>query len=263
MRAGGENSITGRLKAPTRTGDLTQIVTGDKLFSDECKQYFRGGMQQTRRFIIDILRERGEATVDDIVSDLQQRRGKEITAVTVRHHLTRLQEDNMIASPQMRHRSTPGRPQHVYALTDKAFAQFPNNYQRLATGLLQGMRRHLHTDHINVILEDVADLMVMDASIPRASVEQRLAMAVDYLTRQGYEAYWEPADGGYTLFTSNCPYHHIAQGEATLCEMDMRLVAGLLGAAPRRLSHVLAGDTACAYFIPANNIPANNGASSH
>ncbi len=208
-------------------------------------------MQQTRRFIIDILRERGEATVDDIVEELQQRRGKEITAVTERHHLTRLQEEDMIATPQMRHRSTPGRPQHVYALTEKAFAQFPNNYQRLATGLLQGMRRHLPADHINVILEDVADLMVMDADIPQVPMEQRLAMTVEYLTQQGYEAHWEESSDGYLLCTSNCPYHHLAQDEDRLCEMDMRLVAGLLGAVPRRTSRVMAGDHVCAYFIPA------------
>ncbi len=208
-------------------------------------------MQQTRRFIIEILRERGEATVDDIVEELQQRRGREITAVTVRHHLTRLQEEDLIATPQMRHRNTPGRPQHVYALTEKAFAQFPNNYQRLATGLLQGMRRHLPADHINVILEDVADLMVVDADIPPAPMEQRLDITVDYLTRQGYEARWEESSGGYVLSTSNCPYHQIAQGEQMLCEMDLRLVAGLLGAVPRRLSHVIAGDHTCAYFIPA------------
>ena len=92
-------------------------------------------MQQTRRHILDILKAQGEATVDEIVEALQTRRGKQITAVTVRHHLTRLQEENLITAPQMRHRSTPGRPQHVYSLTQKAVAQFPNNYQQLASGL--------------------------------------------------------------------------------------------------------------------------------
>ncbi len=208
-------------------------------------------MQQTRRQIIEILRERGEATVDDIVAELQRRRGKEITAVTVRHHLTRLQEDNLIASPQLRHRNTPGRPQHVYALTEQAYAQFPNNYQRLATSLLQGMRRHLPADHINVILEDVAGSMVVDANIPPVPIEQRLDMTVDYLTRQGYEASWEPSDGGFLLCTSNCPYHQVARSEHALCEMDMRLVAGLLGVVPRRMSHVMSGDNTCMYFIPA------------
>ncbi|MBZ0289586.1 MAG: helix-turn-helix domain-containing protein [Anaerolineae bacterium] len=99
-------------------------------------------MQRTRRHILNILHERGEATVDEIVTELQNVRGKDITAVTVRHHLTKLQEDGLITSPQMRHRSTPGRPQHVYALTDRALGQFPSNYQRLAASLLQGMRQH-------------------------------------------------------------------------------------------------------------------------
>jgi predicted ArsR family transcriptional regulator len=70
-------------------------------------------MQQTRRYILDILKTRGEATVDEIVEELQERRGKDITAVTVRHHITCLQKDDLIASPQLRHRDSPGRPQHV------------------------------------------------------------------------------------------------------------------------------------------------------
>ena len=84
-------------------------------------------MQETRRQILDILKAAGEATVDEIVEALHERRGKDITAVTVRHHLIRLQEDQLIAAPQLRHRNTPGRPQHIYALTEKATAQFPNN----------------------------------------------------------------------------------------------------------------------------------------
>lgn len=207
-------------------------------------------MQQTRRHIIDILRERGEATVDDIVSELQDRRGKEITAVTVRHHLARLQEDDLIASPQMRHRNTPGRPQHVYMLTEKAFAQFPNNYQRLATGLIQGIRRHLSPDHVNVIIEDVAGHMASEANIPPLPIEQRLDAVVEYLSGQGYDARWETANDGFMLFTSNCPYHQLAHADHTLCEMDLRLVASLLGVVPRRHAHLQAGDLSCAYLIP-------------
>ena len=81
-------------------------------------------MQETRQHILEILREIGQATVDDVVRALCERRG-EITAVTVRHHLTRLQEDGLITAPELRHRNTPGRPQHVYKLTEKAQQHFP------------------------------------------------------------------------------------------------------------------------------------------
>ncbi|MBZ0295572.1 MAG: ArsR family transcriptional regulator [Anaerolineae bacterium] len=207
-------------------------------------------MQETRRYILDILKEYGEATVDDIVSELQKRRSKDITAVTVRHHLARLQRDNLIDIPQMRHRNTPGRPQHIYALTEQAMGQYPNNYQNLAGSLLQCLRDRLPADRINVILEDVADRMAHEAHIPDVPLEDRLNHVVEYLNRQGYSAHWQEHDGGYLLYTSNCPYHQLAQEDDTMCEMDMRLVASLLGAVPRRVEHVMAGDNACTYMIP-------------
>ena len=57
---------------------------------------------------------------------------------------------------------------------------------------------------------------------------------------------------GYVLHTSNCPYHHLKLGEgsASLCDLDLRLVASLLGVVPRRLSHVAHGGETCSYLIP-------------
>jgi DeoR family transcriptional regulator, suf operon transcriptional repressor len=206
-------------------------------------------MQETRQHILDILRERQEATVDELVAVLQERRGK-ITAVTVRHHLMRLQEDELITEPQVRHRTTPGRPQYVYRLTDKAHQHFPNNYKRLANGLLSVLNSHLGDQRINVILEDVGQRMAQDANIPNVDLEQRLKLAVEYLTEQGYQAHWEIHDEGYVLHTTNCPYHAIAHEHHTLCGMDMRLVASLVGVVPRMLSRVTQGDATCAYLIP-------------
>lgn len=65
-------------------------------------------MQETRRHILESLKQRGQATVDELVIDLRQRRGDQITAVTVRHHLTRLEEDGLITQAAPRPRTTPG-----------------------------------------------------------------------------------------------------------------------------------------------------------
>ncbi len=208
-------------------------------------------MQETRRIILDILRRRRQATVDDIVEELQQRRGS-ITPVTVRHHLKLLQEDDLITAPELRRRSTPGRPQYVYALTDKARDQFPNNYQRLAEGLLEQLQKQLPAEGVNVILEGVADQMAEDAFIPEGNIAERLDVVVEYLTDRGYEAHWEENVQGYILHTSNCPYHHISEDNPALCEMDMRLVSSLLSVVPRRITHVIDGDDTCSYLIPAH-----------
>lgn len=207
-------------------------------------------MQSTRRYILDILRSRGQATVDDIVHELQQRRGT-ITPVTVRHHLMILQQEELITSPELRRRKSPGRPQHVYALTEKAKEHFPNNYQRLAAGLLESIRKQLPPEGVNVILEGVAEGLANDAAIPDIPLSERMELVVDYLSSQGYDASWEVCVDGFILHTSNCPYHHLAETDGSLCDMDMRLVARLLGVVPRRAGHMANGDATCAYLIPA------------
>ncbi|MFN8563101.1 MAG: hypothetical protein U0703_16165 [Anaerolineae bacterium] len=212
-------------------------------------------MQETRHSILEILRHRRQATVDEIVGELRLRRGN-ITAVTVRHHLKLLQEGGMITSPELKRRSSPGRPQYIYMLTDKAHEYFPNNYQRLAEGLLSQMQKLLPAEGINVILEGVADRMAQEADMPAGDIDERLDVAVQYLTERGYEARWEHNDEGYVLLTSNCPYHHISGDNPRLCEMDLRLVASLLSAVPRRISHVSNGDETCSYLIPVHdNLP--------
>jgi predicted ArsR family transcriptional regulator len=207
-------------------------------------------MQETRRYILNILRERGQATVDDIVEELRKRRGT-ITAVTVRHHLLRLQEEELITSPELRRRSTPGRPQHVYSLTEKAKEHFPNNYQRLASSLMAQVSQHLPPEGVNVIFEGIATCMADEACIPALPLKERLDLVVTYLDEHGYEATWEANDEGYILHTSNCPYHHInTNSNFALCEMDIRLISSLLNVVPRRISSLTAGDAACSYLIP-------------
>jgi predicted ArsR family transcriptional regulator len=152
----------------------------------------------------------------------------------------------------LRHRSTPGRPQHIYALTDRAQAQFPSNYQVITASLLKGMRDHLPPEGVNVIMEGVAQHIADEAQIPNVPLAERLDMVVDYLDKHGYDANWESCEGGYVLNTVNCPYHKVAESEHALCEMDMRLIAMLLGVVPRRISHMASGDSTCAYMIPSN-----------
>lgn len=213
-------------------------------------------MQQTRRYILEIIKRRGQVTVDDIVEELQTHRGA-ITAVTVRHHLKLLQKEQLVTSPDLRRRNAPGRPQYVYTLTEKARSYFPNNYERLATSLMTQLRQQLPPDGVNVILEGVADQIASQFCITGVSFQQRLDLIVDYLNENGYEAYWEPADGGYLLHTSNCPYHHLAEPDGALCGMDMRLIGQLLGVVPRRVDTISHGDDSCSYHVPAEVNTAN------
>ena len=58
-------------------------------------------MQETRQYILDILRVKKQVTVDELVGELEKRRGVSITAVTVRHHLNELLKEQLITTAEI------------------------------------------------------------------------------------------------------------------------------------------------------------------
>jgi len=207
-------------------------------------------MQKTRRQILEILFDNEQATVDDIVAKLRNRRKDSITSVTVRHHLAKLQEEGLVSEPLMRHRSSPGRPSHIYELTNHGASFFPNNYQQMTAKLIAHMDQALPQSTFNVIIEGIADDLATEAEIPEGSTQERLEAVVNFLNSKGYEATWEATSAGYILHTQNCPYHHAAQANENLCQLDMRLVSRMLGIVPRLQSRISQGDDTCSYLIP-------------
>lgn len=215
-------------------------------------------MQQTRRFILEILRECGEATVDELVGELKKRIQHNITAVTVRHHLDILRSDNLVTAPAVRRSGAPGRPQYVYSLTDKALEQFPNNYQRLIGIIVEQLKNRMPTSEVNVIFEGVADQMIAESTLSQVALESipfevRLEHAITYLNDHGYSATYEACDEGFILRTHNCPYHRVSHEHRELCGMDMRLISGLLGVVPRTMQRISDDADTCAYMLPTNH----------
>lgn len=207
-------------------------------------------MQETRSLILNILRQKTYATVEDISLALKTQRGA-ITTVTIRHHLAKLQESGLIkAIKQEQKPLTRGRPQHVYTLTEQGIAHFPNNYRKLASGLLSLLNEHLPDKTVNVILEGVAAQLSDGASLPEGTMPERLDSVVAHLTEQGYQATWETQEKGYILYTHNCPYHELSHDTHQLCQMDMALIARLLGTVPRLLSRIADDKPVCSYWIP-------------
>src|SRR3712207_1757940 len=110
-------------------------------------------MQETRKHILQYLKEKGEATVDELAVVLK------LTSVTVRHHLDILRSEGFVSNPVIRHRSSPGRPQYAYTLTGKASEEFPKNYCDLAARVLEEVRASAPPQAVNVFFEGVANRM--------------------------------------------------------------------------------------------------------
>ena len=206
-------------------------------------------MQQTRRHILEILKDRKEATIDEIVEALSNRIGK-ITAVTVRHHLEILRGDGLVAAPTVRRRSAPGRPQYVYSLTPQAADYFPNNYQGLASGLLAQIKDQLPPAQVNKILDGLASSMAGDAMIPDAPLDVRLDHVVTYLNSNGYAASWHQTESGeHILSVSNCPYEQVSCSNPELCKMDEHLIRNLIGSPAQRIQWQMDDQESCAFLI--------------
>jgi predicted ArsR family transcriptional regulator len=203
-------------------------------------------MQSTRQQILQILKERTQATVEQLSEEL------ELTPVTVRHHLDVLRGEGLVDAPVALHRSGPGRPQYAYALTEAAGDYFPKNYHKLADLLFEEIRGKVTPTEMERMMDKVADRLAAQAPPPalKQSPRKALEAAVRFLNEQGYVARWEKtADGRYVLHTCNCPYEQVAQAHPEVCSMDKKFVHQVFELPLERMSHMASGDDSCSYLI--------------
>lgn len=202
-------------------------------------------MQSSRKRILEILKEQGEASVDDLSQRLS------LTSVTVRHHLDVLRSEGLIEPPAVQHRVGPGRPQYIYALAPRASEFFPKNFDGLSNRLLDSIRANLDDRQVNVIFEGVTRRIIADAPAPEPgeTIEQKLDRVAAFLDEKGYVARWERVPDGYLLHTSNCPYEGSAEGHPELCAMDMSVISALIGVQPVRTGRLVEGCASCSYLV--------------
>jgi len=202
-------------------------------------------VQTTRYRILEIMKEQGDVTVAELARQL------EMAPVSVRHHLDVLQGENLISAPRVRRRGTVGRPLQVYALTEAANAHFPRNHEALVMGLLDELKLLLPADQLQELLARMAEKEARQAPPPPvdATLEQRVALAVDFLNQRGYLARYERQGDAFVLYTLNCPYAGVSEQHRELCTMDLSLISALLGMAPLSVNRMAEGDCRCAYRI--------------
>lgn len=208
-------------------------------------------MQATRERILNILKERGQVTVDELSRELG------LTAVTVRHHIDILRSERLVAAPLALRRKAPGRPKHVYTLTEKASTLFPKRYSHLVGQILDEVRAHFSPGEVDQMMRRIGERIASQAVLPiGGDFEARLAAVVEFLDGLGYMAHWEREreqeqgdDGDYLLCIANCPYERASRQDRTICDIDLAMLTRLLGAAPRRVTWAAQGDYQCTYAV--------------
>jgi len=204
-------------------------------------------MQPTRERILHILKERGQVTVDELSQELG------LTTVTVRHHLDILRGEGLVSAPLTRRRKAPGRPKHVYTLTEGADAIFPKRYKDLAILILSEVRTHFSAAEVDEMMTRIGERIASQAILPDGDDFQvRLEAVIEFLNGLGFMARWEQPDGGdYLIHIANCPYEQVSRHDPEICAIDLAMLTRLLGTSPQRITSMAEGDYQCSYTLRA------------
>ena len=142
-------------------------------------------MHEKRRRIMDIIKEKGSATVNELRNQLA------VTGVTVRHHLDVLHSQGLV--------------------TEKAAEHFPKRYDVLALNLMHEIKCGDSPLELSAVLDGVRRRISSVAPKPEQgnSLEGQVDNAVEFLKEQGYEARREKSSQGLVIHIGNCPYENL------------------------------------------------------
>lgn len=202
-------------------------------------------MQSTRQEILAILKEEGQATVEDLAERL------ELTPMTIRHHLNVLQAQNLVVASKVRRSKKVGRPRLVYTLTDAADDLFPQSYGELARHLVSEVKETVGEEETEAIFARVADRVARNAPppIPGQDFEDRLIQVIEFMEEQGFISRWDKTDEGYVVTNINCPYRSVSREHDEVCIMDTQILTQLLKVTPQRITSMQAGETSCRFLL--------------
>jgi DeoR family suf operon transcriptional repressor len=172
-----------------------------------------------------------------------------INAISVRHHLTSLEAEDLVSSEEERH--GVGRPRLVYFLTDKGQERFPTKYLQLTTRLLNHLKENFPAPMVNNLFAQMASKLAAQYApqVEDLAMEERLDMVKEVLAQEGFTVEWVKVEGQYQINETACPYYHIGQSHPEVCTVDQTLISTVLSIPIEKINCVLSGDTHCTYVI--------------
>jgi DeoR family transcriptional regulator, suf operon transcriptional repressor len=200
-------------------------------------------MKSTKDKILQTLLRKPKITINDLAEAVG------INPISVRHHLTNLQMEGLIAADEERH--GVGRPRLVYSLTEDGMERFPTKYLRLTTRLLAQMKESMPGPVVaqlfNQIAEDLANEYA--SQIRDMSMEERLEFVKDMLAQEGFTVEWEKKGTDYQIHEISCPYYQIGVAHPEVCTVDQTLISKMLALPASKVQCILDGGSHCTYVV--------------
>jgi DeoR family suf operon transcriptional repressor len=198
----------------------------------------------TRQALVTAMKRAGEVRADDLAAELG------ITVSAVRQHLASLAADGLVDHREVR--NGPGRPHHLYRLSDKGDGLFPRRYGLFAAELLDELEAE-SPELVQKLFEGRRRRRVERAHVRLAgkSFERRVHELTAILDEDGYLAEVVPIDGGrFRIVEHNCAILAVAARYGAACGTELEFLREVLpDATVERVAHLLSGGHVCAYEV--------------
>ncbi|MDA8215989.1 MAG: helix-turn-helix domain-containing protein [Dehalococcoidales bacterium] len=200
-------------------------------------------MQATRREIVDILKRRAGATVDDLAKTLG------LSPMCIRQHLALLERDGLVSPREVRRRT--GRPHYFYTLTERADELFPKAYDRLAGGLIGYLKTTEGPERVSALLGALGDHLGEEyaQSLGDRPFEERLSAMVSALGEGSHLGEWEKVNGTYVLREYDCPFSRVSSRYPEVCDLHAQMLVRALNVETQRETNMARGDACCTYLL--------------
>jgi len=198
----------------------------------------------TKQDILFLLKTSGLMTVQDLSKQLG------LTGMAIRRHLLALQKERYIQIAFQRR--GPRKPTSVYKLSSHADQLFPNQYDRLAIELLEGIQGEFGDPFVEMLLTRRAKKLEQkyDAAVSGWSLEERITELAKIQTEEGYMVHLNRnEDGSYTFVESHCPVSKVASLFRQVCQCELALFSKILNAHVERTECMADGGKKCNYRI--------------
>jgi len=164
-------------------------------------------------------------------------RGLNMSAATVRHHLSILLADERIVLIGEQRTRGRGRPMKIFGLSEKSLG---DNFALLSDVVLGELTEGLSTAERDVLMNEIARKLTLQfgndmVNIP---IARRLTLIIEKLNELHYQARWEAGAQGPRILFAHCPYAAIIGHHPELCRMDEALLGELVSAQARQLAKI-------------------------
>jgi DeoR family suf operon transcriptional repressor len=200
-------------------------------------------MKSTKDKILQSLLRKPKITINELAEAVG------INPISVRHHLTNLQMEGLIAADEERH--GVGRPRLVYSLTEDGMERFPTKYLQLTTRLLTQMKESMPGPVVAQLFNQIAEDLAKEYSsqIQGMTMEERLEFVKDMLAQEGFTVEWEKKGSDYQIHEISCPYYQIGVTHPEVCTVDQTLISKMLALPASKVQCILDGGSHCTYVV--------------